>query len=129
MYQLARLLSMTVVYCTLVAILERALTFVRTYVDRDHSKAFEIPQPWNPPRQDIKVVVSDEVAPLPDFDYSKQEPARYRPFVANRHVVMGKAVSEGNQSQFTLANVSHVRHQEVQEGRLDPHRQQVQGAH
>ena len=125
MYQLARLLSMTVVYCTLVAILERALTFVRSYVAGGHSKAFEIPQPWNPPRQDIKVVVSDEVVPLPNFDYSKQEPTRYRPFVANRHVVMGKTVSEGNQVHFTLAKVSHVRHQEVQEGRLDPHRQQV----
>lgn len=129
MYQLARLLSMTVVYCTLVAILERALTFVRSYFGRGHSKAFEIPQTWNPPRQDVKVVVSEEVAPLPDFDYCKQEPIRYRPFVANRHVVMGKTVSKGNQLQFALANFSHVRHQEVQEGRLDPDRQQVQGAH
>ena len=96
MYQLARLLSMTVGYCTLVAVLERALTFVRSYFGRGHSKAFEIPQLRNPPRQDIKVMISDEVAPLPNFDYSKQEPTRYRPFLANRHVVMGKTVSKKN---------------------------------
>ena len=84
---------MTVVYCTLVAILERALTFVRSYFGSGHSKAFEIPQPWNPHRQDVKVVVSDEVASLPNFDYCKQELIQYRPFVANKHVVMGKTVS------------------------------------
>ena len=90
MYQLARLLSMTVAYCTLVAILERALTLIlRSIASKSLLKATYNPKSPPVSQQDVKVAPPEEFTPLSNFDYRKQEPNKYRPFVTKRHVVMG----------------------------------------
>ncbi len=86
MHYLGRLISITISYSLIVAIAERAFTFLsRLYVSRlqrETQKFHSIATPTVLPVEKIKL--------LHDFNYKKVEPIEYRPFENKRHVTIGK---------------------------------------
>ena len=81
MHFLGRLISITISYSLLIALIERAYTvFIRLYVS-------------NVQRTRKGVLTSarpvEDVRALNAFDYRDTEPIRYRPFETKHHVTMG----------------------------------------
>lgn len=85
MQYLGRLVSITVSYSLLVAIAERAFTFLaRLYTSRLQRKTQKFHSIATPTVLQVEVVT-----PLHEFDYNAVEPIKYRPFENKRHVTMG----------------------------------------
>ena len=92
MYLLARLISMTVAYCALVALIQRVVTLaLRIFAARNRQKPIQIYQRSTQTRPgNERRITREVVTPLANFDHRKQEPNKYRPFRSNRHVIMGE---------------------------------------
>ena len=85
MQYLGRLLSITISYSLVVAILERAFTlFARLYVSTLQRKKQKLD-----PTITSTALPAESVKPINDFDYKAVAPIKYRPFENKRHVTMG----------------------------------------
>lgn len=85
MHFLGRLISITISYSLLVALLGRAFTFFsRLYVLRLQRKTKTSQSSAAPTINSIEKII-----PIHGFDYKAMEPIKYRPFEAKRHVTMG----------------------------------------
>ena len=86
MHYLGRLISITVSYSLLVAIVERIFLLITQRLLKSN-RATKASLQYNIPN----VLPIEHVGPLRQFDYRTIEPIRYRPFESKRHVVMGKS--------------------------------------
>lgn len=85
MHHLGRLISITISYSLLVALVGRAYTFFsRLYVSRLQRKTIAFHSIATP-----TITPVESIRPLHGFDYRVAEPIKYRPFETKRHVTMG----------------------------------------
>ena len=92
-YTLARLFSITLVYCAVVALLKHAFDVViRLYTAKLQQASNPQPSKTTPkaPPGSSKAIL-DQVEPLLDFDYQREIPSQFRPFKLKGHVKMGMA--------------------------------------
>ena len=81
MYFLGRLISITISYSLLIALIERAYTVsIRLYV----SKMQRMPKGVYTSARPV-----EDIRALDTFDYRDIEPIKYRPFETKHHVTMG----------------------------------------
>ena len=102
MHYLGRLISITVSYSLLVAIIERVFVLITQRLlksNRAAKASLVYDAPAIPPAEHIE--------PLRKFDYRTVEPIRYRPFESKRHVVMG-TLQSGSIIQYDLRLISRI---------------------
>ena len=85
MHYLGRLISITISYISLVAIVWQIFTFLtRLYVSILHQKRIIYDSVTTP-----AVPTTETIKPLHDLQYETVPPIKYRPFETKRHVAMG----------------------------------------
>lgn len=104
MYFLGRLISITISYSLIIALIERAYTvFTRLYISKVQQKPKGVYTTARPV-QDIQS--------LDAFDYRAVEPINYRPFETKHHVTMGKLHLVSQLSCLAVADL-FARNQEI----------------
>ena len=98
MYCLGRLISITIVYSLLVAIIQRLYTLVNRLCI---SKLLQKSKSSDPATRSIK-----KTNPLESFDFKATEPVKYRPFMTKRHVTMGMFARGASNFSFPDAELS-----------------------
>ena len=104
MHYLGRLISITISYTSLVAVLWQIFTFLtRLYVSILQPK-----EVINTSVSTPAVAITEDIEPLHDLQYETVPPIKYRPFETKRHVAMGMLTS------FML--FSNIKHLHICEG-------------
>ena len=81
MHILGRLISITISYSLIIALIERTYTvIIRLYVSKLQQKSKGV-------YTSARAV--EDIQPLRTFDYRDVEPIKYRPFESKHHVTMG----------------------------------------
>ena len=90
-YLLARLFSISIVYCAVIALLKHAFDFIiKLYATKLHPiPRSQLSQKFKKAPMGSNQAVLENVEPLLDFEYQCQPPSQFRPFKSKGHVKMG----------------------------------------